>query len=223
MARNDKLNPGIQVFRGGYAQPDVFEKNPNNDCCRTGTLITSDKLPSRLRFDNETAHSNPTGANDKFFFPFGNGYGADILINHINEYKEGFHISVLGIPTYAFVTGISVHVMAEEPGLTFDLVTRNGLVLPTDTVKVVNVTSERGECEVTRELTEGSADSFKGFGALGDNMYTEIIGRSTNGGSFSLEADEIALKVASMPQDGITGAARIIVAVSYDVIHRAES
>lgn len=132
---------------------------------------------------------------------------------------------MLVIPTYAFVTGVGVHIAAEEPGLTFNLVTRNGLVLPgtgENGGEVIEVTATDGSngCEITRTQSEGS---FEGFGALGNARFIDIFGRYGQG-EFSLEADEIILEVATLPASGVvTGAFELEVSVSYDVIHRAEA
>lgn len=245
MSRNSRLSPGIQVFRGSRSRQDVFSANLGNDCCGDITDVSYDKLAERTRFDNALAHSNPIGGNDKFKAPYGDGF-ADTrraIVNAINEGGVGTHISVLAIPTYAFVTGIGVHIDGEEAGLTFDLVTRNGLILPgtgaTTVLPVAN--AQNGEtvelpasgqvlvveatpgndCEVSRVATVGDATSFQGFGALGSASFIDIFGRDGNG-QFSLEADEIALKVATMPASGtINGDFSITVSVSYEVIHRA--
>lgn len=245
MARNDKLTPGIQVFRGSRPRQDVFSANLGAGCC-PGPTVDYDKLGERTRFDNALAHSNPTGANDKFSFPYGDGFSdtRENIIDLINREGVGTHISLLAIPTYAYVTGVGIHIEAEEPGLTFDLVTRNGLVLPgtaqAETVSVVGggggsvtlpakglvkvVEAAVGDgCDIIRTETDGSAASFTGFGALNNNTFIDIFGRDGDG-QFSLEADEIALRVASMPSSGkVTGEFKITVSVSYDVIHRAEN
>lgn len=225
MARNAKLSPGIQVFRGSRPRQDVFAANSGIGCCGSDTSGDSyDKLADRTRFDNGLAHLNPQGANDKFAFPFGDGFAdtRNDIIDGINANGVGFNVSVLAIPTYAYVTGVGVHVEAEEAGLTFDLVTRNGLVLPTSCVDVVE--ADIADCSVTRTLTAGSATSFEGFGALGGHAFIDIFGRDDGCGQFSLEADELALEVATMPGTGIVnGQFAITVSVSYDIIHRAES
>lgn len=245
MARNDKLAPGIQVFRGSRPRQDVFSANLGTGCCG-GPTVDYDKLADRTRFDNALAHSNPTGANDKFSFPYGDGFSdtKDNIIDLINREGVGAHISVLAIPTYAFVTGVGIHIEAEEPGLTFDLVTRNGLVIPgTRAAEVVNVagggggtvtlppvgsitlveSEVTGNCEMQRTLTQTTDAALFGFGALGNNNFIDIFCRDGDG-EFSLEADEIALRVATMPASGkITGEFKITVSVSYNVIHRAEN
>lgn len=227
MAREPKSETNLQVFRGSRPRLDVFAKNAGTGCCGTGAQVEYDKLAERVRFDNALAHSNPTGANDKFAFPQGDGfaYNSAEIIEHINTHGVGATISVLVIPTYAFVTGVGVHIAAEEPGLTFNLVTRNGLVLPgtgENGGEVIEVTATDGAegCEITRTLGEGS---FEGFGALGNARFIDIFGRYGQG-EFSLEADEIILEVATLPASGVvTGAFELEVSVSYDVIHRAEA
>ena len=225
MARVPKDESNLQVFRGSRPRLDVFAKNAGTGCCGTGAQVEYDKLAERVRFDNALAHSNPTGANDKFAFPQGDGfaYNSAEIIEHINTHGVGATISVLVIPTYAFVTGVGIHIAAEEPGLTFNLITRNGLGLPgVVNGEVIEVTATDGSegCEITRTQDEGS---FEGFGALGNARFIDIFGRDGQG-EFSLEADEIILEVATLPASGVvTGAFELEVSVSYDVIHRAEA
>lgn len=225
MARNSKLSPGIQVFRGSRPRQDVFAANSGQGCCDNSSTSDYDKLAERTRFDNGLAHSNPTGANDKFVFPYGDGFSdtRENIVNFINANGVGAQISVLAIPTYAFVTGVGIHIDAEESGLTFDLVTRNGLVLPSSCYTQVNAEADSA-CAVTRSLVDlEGANPLEGFGALGTSAFIDIFARDDGCGKFSLEADEIALKVASMPASGvITGSFALTVSVSYDVIHRAE-
>lgn len=224
MARNAKLSPGIQVFRGSRPRQDVFAANAGVGCCNDSGAADYDKLADRTRFDNALAHSNPAGANDKFAFPFGDGFAdtRNNIIKGINDNGVGFNVSVLAIPTYAFVTGVGIHIEAEEPGLTFNLVTRNGLVLPSACVHVVDATVDG--CTVTRTDTAGSVASLAGFGALGTSAFVDILARDDGCGQFSLEADEIALEVATLPASGLVlGKFALSVSVSYDVLHRAEA
>ena len=241
MARNAKSADNIQVFRGSRPKADVFTSNAGIGCC--GPVdFDYDKLGERVRFDNGLKHLSPSGGVERYRFPGGNGFSDDraAIINHINAVGVGAEISVIAIPTYAFVTGVGVHIESEEAGLTFDLVTRNGLVLPvgyTPTldlvadpdevdmvanapIKITAVADASAPCAVTRTQAAGS---FSGFGALGDNdLFIDIFGRNGNG-SFALEADELILRVASMPASGkVSGMFDLTVSASYDVIHRAE-
>lgn len=225
MARNPKAADNIQVFRGSRPPADVFAQNAEGNCCGSGTSVEHDKLADRTRFSNGLAHSNPTGANDKYQLPSGPGFDGDRqkVIDHINRFGVGAQISVLAIPTYAFVTGVGLHIAAEEPGLTFNLITRNGLALPSAAVLEVEAAAGTSSCDVERTLTTGTVDSFEGFGALGDNLFIDIFGRDGQG-EFALEADELILEVATMPAGGapVVGLFDITTSVSYDVIHRAE-
>lgn len=225
MARNDKAAENIQLFRGSRTRKGVAEALLDKECCGTGqTIVQSDKLADVVHFDNALAHSNPTGANDKWFFP---GSGLDFanseVVNHINQYQVGAQISVLAIPTHAFVTGVTVTVLASEPGLTFQLVTRNGLVLPAATQIDVSVTAGADDCELTRTQSVGVITAP--FGTLAEGQMQQVkIGRD-GAGTFSLEADEIILEVVSMPTENagkVVGLFKLDVAVSYDVIKRAE-
>ena len=228
MARTPKSANNIQVFRGSLPPADVFAQNAGAECCGGGTTVEHDKLGARTRFSNALAHSNPLGANDKYQLPYGPGFAGDKtrIVNHINAIGVGATISVLAIPTYAFVTGVAVHIAAEEPGLTFNLITRNGLELPLTQVLTVEAAVGTAACEVERTLIDNSgedaAEAFEGFGALDGNLFIDIFGRDGQG-EFSLEADELILQVATMPAGGvINGTFDITVSVSYEVIHRAE-
>lgn len=235
MARTPKNANNIQVFRGGFARPDVFALNANSGCCPGGVEVAYDKLPNRVRFDNGLNHLDPTGGSEKVLMPLGGPGFADFerdVINHINDVGVGATISVIAIPTYAFLTGVGVRIEASEPGLTFNLITRNGLVIP---VNQYRVTAAGEECSVTRTLEVADVadpdaeppvvgeNYLAGFGALGANdAFIDIFARSALG-EFSLEADELMLQVATIPAAGtpVTGAFRIEVSASYDVINRA--
>lgn len=225
MARNPKAANNIQVFRGSKPQPDVFAANTGLGCCPdVAGQYAYDKLADRTRFDNALAHLNPAGANDKFRIPFGNGFSDTRrdVVAHINEAGVGAQISVIAIPTYAFVTGVGVHIAAEEAGLTFNLITRNGLVLPSTAVHVVAAAVDEDDaCAIERTDTAGSAASFAGFGALGTNEFIDILGYSGEG-EFSLEADELILEVAAIPATPVVGSFDITVSVNYQIVHRAE-
>lgn len=228
MARNEKAADNLQVFRGSKPQLDVFAQNSGSGCCNNDKP-EHDKLAERVRFDNALAHLNPTGANDKYVFPFGAGNESTRkdIVDHINRYGVGATISVLAIPTYAFVTGIGVHVAAEEAGVTFNVVTRNGLTLPSDQqFSVEAADNPAAPCGITRtrtEIGEGATSIFEGIGALNGNRFVDYFAKSCCG-EFSLEADEIILEVATMPAGGVVnGEFELTVAVSYDILNRAEA
>lgn len=228
MARSAKSADNLQVFRGSKARLDVFAQNSGTGCCNS-ELPFHDKLADRVRFDNALAHLNPTGANDKFVFPFGAGNESSRqeIVDHINRVGVGASISVLAIPTYAFLTGIGVHVAAEEPGLTFAIGTRNGLTLPNEnsfTVSAVN--DPLSPCGITRTRTEDGEMSWRSsFGGLNGARFVDHFARGCcDINNFSLEADEIILTVATMPAGGVvTGEFELTITASYDILNRAEA
>lgn len=221
MARAPKSANNIQVFRGSRPKADVFTSNAGIGCCAP-VDFSYDKLGDRVRFDNGLKHVSPTGGVERYRFPGGDGGFSDraAIIRHINAVGVGAEISVIAIPTYAFLTGVGVHIEEEETGLTFDLVTRNGLVLPDGVISVTTVADPDAPCAVDR--TQGLG-AFTGFGALADNvLFVDLFARSAEG-EFALEADELILRVASMPAEGVvSGLFDLTVSASYDVIHRAE-
>ena len=236
MARAPKSENNIQVFNGSRPQPDVFAANAGSGCCGTGVDLLYDKLGERVRFDNGLKHLSPAGGVERYRFPAGNGFNshkADIL-RHINAVGVGAEISVIAIPTYAFVTGIGIHIAAYETGLTFDLVTRNGLLFPNSGLIVTAEVDPDSPCGVTRTVEEVAGEEggegepagpvlIEGFGALGaDELFIDHFYRDGQG-RFALEADELILRVASMPVSGVvSGLFDLTVSASYDVIYRAE-
>jgi hypothetical protein len=221
MARIDKSAKSLQVFRGSKPKADVFARTAG-DCCSPTADSTYDKLGCRVRFDNSTAHENPTGANEKFHFQK-QRFPVETLaaqIAHLNTQGVGGQLSVFAIPTYAFVTGVGVVVLASEPGLTFKLVTRNGLALPAAVGIKVDVAGD--SCCPTR--TQGVGVITAAFGQLPANVTEQYIFGRDAAGRFSLEADEILLEVVTMPTSGvISGEFDVLLSVSYDIINRAES
>lgn len=224
MAWAAKAANELQVFRGSKPRLDVFAQSlSDSNCCDDGTAIAHDKLARRVRFDNGLSHLNPSGGTEIYRVPDGDGMTStrQSIIDHINANGVGARIALIAIPTYAFLTGVGVHISEEETGLTFNLVTRNGLVLPVDAGEgaVIQVAVTGDSCAPTRTQTVGS---LAGFGALGGASQIDIFARYGQG-NFALESDEIVLEVASMPAGGaVTGAFDLSVSASYDMIHRAE-
>lgn len=226
MARQPKSATNLQVFLGSKPQPDVFMQNAGLGCCDV-TPFNYDKLGERVRFDNALAHLNPTGANDKWEFRYGREQETKDIVAHINEHGVGASISVLVIPTYAFVKAVGIHVYGSEPGLTFNLTTRNGLDLTSGTAIEVSAKGTGAECEIERVKTDTTAAAAgQLIGTLAaDELFTDtfILLDETTMGAFSLEADEIQLTVASMPASGkVNGDFGIKIAVNYGIVNRAE-
>ena len=248
----------LQVFRGSKLPLGVFAKHAGVGCCGNTMGVTYDRLADVVHGPNSHAHLNPTSFNDKYLFPIGPVGGTlerdqEDIVSYINEVGVGAKIGVLCIPTYAFVNTIGIRIEAEEPGLTFNLLTRNGLALPSKRIyKVETAPVDGAPCEMARTLTEtggnatvsgnaqvdtttgkgtidgvatdnsGDMSVFKNFGALGNNVMIDILGRDGEG-CFALESDEIMLEVASMPvSKRVVGNFRIVVAVNYSICDRAE-
>lgn len=246
----------LQLFRGSKLPPEVHTQHAFAGCCPVTGMMVYDRLGDVVHGPNSHTHLKPTSYNDKFMVPFGPVGGSlenekNNIVNFINAVQVGAQIGVLCIPNYAFVTDVAVKIEASEPGLTFNLKTRNGLKLPS--AKVVTVTTSEdpnSPCNKVRTMTEsgggnatveGTADlntgavtgtatadvgnvaAFNGFGALGQDVQSIAIFGRDGQGQFAMEADEIILEVASMPTNKrITGAFRIIVSVNYTICDRAE-
>lgn len=234
----------LQVFRGSKQPLGVFAKHAGSGCCGTSFSVGFDRLADVVHGPNSHTHLNPVSYNDKYMVPMGPVGGTlendrDEIVSFINAVGVGAKIGIICIPNFAFITDISVRIEAEEPGLTFNLKTRNGLALPSKKVITVKTTrSEDNACVLERDVTEKSAvvtgnltsgasdgtaaNAFNDFGNMNDNVFIDIFGRDGDG-VFTAEADEIMLEVASMPVGKkVVGNFRVIVAVNYSICDRAE-
>lgn len=233
MARNAKEATNLQVFRGSRPALDVFAKAAlEAQCCGTTDVSTYDKLAQRVRFDNGLSHLSPLGGREEFTLPDGTpGWQSTKVevVDWINANGVGASISVIAIPTYAFVKRIGIHVDKAEAGLTFTLASRNGLDLGNFTG--FQVTAAGTGCEITRTLTALTSGESPTpldevvFGALSTELFRDYFFCPASAcGEFSLEADELMLVVASVPAaDPVVGDFSISVTVAYEVAQRAEA
>lgn len=234
MART-AFNPStmLQVFRGSKLPLDVFAKNSGRTCCGSGFAMSYDRLADVVHGPNSHAHLAPTSYNDKYVVPQGPAGGTlendrNEIVSFINAVGVGAKIGVICIPNYAYITDVAVHIAASEPGLTFNLKTRNGLALPSKKVITVNTTRNENEvCVLDRTEVPNGEDpvdgsAFTNFGALDGNVFVDIFGRDGDG-VFTAEADEIQLEVVSMPVNKkVAGTFNITVSVNYTTCMRAE-
>lgn len=217
----------LQVFRGSRPKVDVFTATAGDGCCGTGPAVDYDKLDPVVRFDNALAHQNPTGANDKYHVPYGNGFdiNRDSIIQHINKHGVGARVSVLAIPTYALIRGVAIHISGAEDGLTFNLKNRNSQTLLGNLGgKKITGTRAEGDCVTTRAAEDIDQTALEGFGALPGGARTidlQLFAKDTT--NFAVDSDALQLEVATMPASGkVAGDFDIQIAVSYDVVRRAE-
>lgn len=153
----------LQVFRGSKQPLGVFAKHAGSGCCGTSFSVGFDRLADVVHGPNSHTHLNPVSYNDKYMVPMGPVGGTlendrDEIVSFINAVGVGAKIGIICIPNFAFVTDISVRIEAEEPGLTFNLKTRNELALPSKKVITVKTTrSEDNVCVLERDATEKSA------------------------------------------------------------------
>ena len=228
MAITPKSADNMQVFRGAKPAADVFAQNPGAGCCDNGTVVIHDKLAPVVHFDNALAHLNPAGANDKFRLT----RMVPGVVDHINAIGVGAQISVLAIPTGAIMRAVAVRTDGEDVGLTFELKTRNGLVLPAAAAggAVLDVLVDAGvaACDpVARTVTANAGlvgVVWEGLGVLGAHLQVDKVGLYPASAllAYSLEADELMLEVTAMPAGGlINGDLDITVAAVYDIALRA--
>lgn len=213
MARNPKPTNALQSFRGGRNRLGVWAKHAEGECCQPGVVLDIDRLPPTVQWENANIHTSPLGGRNPTW-RFGELQSGDkeAIIDHINAVGVGAIIELQAIPTFAFVTGVSVSTFAEEVGLAFEVITRNGTPLPADQVILVEEQDAGGCGETTRTLV-----TTTGLGAVGTlNGATRSYTIAVSGaGEFALEADVIALRVTSVPTGGVAGHFDLAVDLSY--------
>lgn len=223
MARNPKSTNALQSFRGGRNRLGVWAKHAEGECCQPGVVLDIDRLPPTVQWENANIHTSPLGGRNPTW-RFGELQSGDkeAIIDHINAVGVGAIIELQAIPTFAFVTGVSVSTFAEEVGLAFEVITRNGTPLPADQVILVEEQDAGGCGETTRTRVTttdvgGNVLDTGDLGAVGTldgatRSYTIAV---SGAGEFALEADVIALRVTSVPAGGVAGHFDLAVDLSY--------
>ena len=236
MARTVMGAKALQLFRGGLNQLSLWAKHVGGACCDPVVMPKVDRLPPTVNPENANVHTNPFGHRDYWHF----GSLADSIregiISHINANGVGAQLEVLLLPTFSLLNAVRVDVLAEETGLVFKLVTRNGTALPGTTVypdvdefpgapsgqliKVAETEGGSGCGEVSRVQ---SAGAYTGIGPLGGATRTYTLGVAGHGGEFALDADVLILEVTAVPAGGVKGFIDIQVHATYTAPGRSEA
>ena len=203
MARNPKSAKAVQLFRGGRndIQKNPWVQNLGFGCCDPSPVVDVDRLNPTINPENALVHSRPFGNRLHWRFSEHDDTTRANIVAHINRIGVGAQLEVLVIPTFAFWHSLHVVTLAEEAGLTFNLRTRNGTVIPTSqTIRVTETDSGNGCGEVARVQTNAASPS--GIGGLSGATRVHNIFVDGNGGQFALEADVLILEVAALPASG---------------------
>lgn len=204
MARVAKSPKAMQLFKGGL---NDINKNPHlqqlgNGCCEVVPAIDQDRLNATINPENAQIHSRPFGNRLYWQFSEHDDSTRAKIVKHLNEHGVGAELEVSVIPTFGFLYSVNVAVLAEEDGLTFELVTRNGTELPAGQVHKVIETDGADNCGVGRVLEAGD---LADFGALDGASRVHVVAVSDTGGEFALDADVLILRVKTVPADGVKG------------------
>ena len=223
MARNAKSAKAYQLFRGGL---NDLSKNPwiqnlGNGCCEVAPAIDQDRLNATIHSENALVHTRPMGHRDYWQFGEHDDSTRAKIVKHINTAGVGAILEILVVPTFAFLQSVHIVALAEETGLVFEVVTRNGTELPSgQVIKVEETDAGEGCGEVARVQ---SAGDLAAVGALGNASRVHTIAVSDQGGEFALEADVIQLKVKSLPAEGVKGYFDLRVHATYFAVGRSEA
>ena len=223
MARVAKDAKAKQVFKGGL---NDLSKNPwiqqlGNGCCEVAPAIDQDRLNATIHSENSLVHTRPMGHRDYWQFSEHDDTTRRQIVKHLNDNGVGAILEILVVPTFAFLQSVHVVAMAEEAGLEFEVVTRNGTVLPSGQLIKVSETDGADGCgEVGRVQAAGD---LAAVGLLNGASRVHTIAVSDQGGEFALEADVIQLKVKSLPAGGVKGAFDMRVHITYFAVGRSEA
>jgi hypothetical protein len=223
MARVAKSAKAIQAFRGGL---NDLSKNPwlqqiGNGCCEVAPAIDQDRLNATIHSENALVHTRPMGHRDHWQFSEQDDTTRRQQVAHINANGVGSIIEIIVIPTFGFLQSVNVVALAEETGLEFEVVTRNGTVLPSGQLIKVKETDAGSGCGDVARVQ--SAGSLAAVGLLDGATRVYNIAVADQGGHFALEADVIQLKVKSLPADGVLGRFDLRVHITYFAVGRSEA
>ena len=203
MARNAKPAGAVQAFRGGLPKLGVWAQHLGGDCCAPSAAVDIDRLPPTVQWENANIHTSPIGGrNPTWRFKELKQEDQRAIIDAINAGGVGTIIEAQLIPTFSYVMAVAATVFAEETGLTFRLVTRNGTYATSaNTPMVSEVDGGNGCGGVVRTLTDDDDDDNWTFGALeGDSRRYYIDSHLRD---FALEADVLGIEVVSVPAGGV--------------------
>ena len=223
MARVAKDPKAKQVFKGGL---NDLSKNPwlqqiGNGCCEVAPVIDQDRLNPTINPENALVHTRPFGNRDYWQFSEHDDTTRRHIVKHINDNGVGSILEILVIPTYALLHTVHVVALAEEAGLEFEVLTRNGTALPSgQLIKVEETDGANGCGEVSRVQ---SAGDLAAVGLLNGASRVHTLAVSDQGGEFALEADVIQLKVKSLPAGAVIGAFDLRVHINYVAPGRSEA
>lgn len=221
MARNAMSALALQLFRGGLNKLSLWAEHIGGACCDPAVTPRIDRLNPTINPENANVHTNPYGHRDYWHFGTLADSIRDQIVRHINTAGVGAQLEVMVIPTFALLNTVRVDVLAEEAGLTFELKTRNGTVLPTgQLINVLETEGGDGCGEVSRVQAAGA---YTGLGALSGATRSYTMGVSDIGGEFALEADVLILEVTGLPAGGVVGYFDIQVHANYTAPGRSEA
>jgi hypothetical protein len=193
----------LQLFRGGLNKLTLWAEHIGGACCDPLVPAQIDRLNPTINPENANVHTNPFGHRDHFHFGSLHDSLRDKIVRHINTHGVGAQLELMVLPTFSLLHAVQFVTLAEEPGLLFELKTRNGTVLPTGQLIQVSETEGGNGCgEVARVQAEGA---YTDLGALNGATRVHTLGVSDIGGEFALEADVLILEVTAMPAEAVVG------------------
>lgn len=221
MARVSMDAKALQLFRGGLNKLSLWAQHIGGMCCDPVPAVTMDRLNPTINPENALVHTRPFGNRDYWKFSDADDTARANIVQHINTQGVGAQLEIIVIPTFSLLYSVQVVALAEEAGLTFELKTRNGTVLPAGQLIQVSETDGGMGCgEVARVQAAGA---YTGLGALAGAHRVHTLGVSGIGGEFALEADVLILEVTGLPAGGVKGYFDLLVHANYIAPGRSES
>ena len=221
MAWTAKSAKAYQLFRGGLNKLSVWAQHLSGACCEPGVTIDYDRLNRTINPENANIHTSPYGTRDNWRFSEEADSERKRIVDWINTQGVGAQLELVVLPAHTFLTHLTLKVLAEEAGFTFDLKTRNGTVLPdTQLIKVSETDSADGCSSVGRVQAAGA---WTGLGALSGATRVYTYGAAGDGGNFVLDSDVVILEVTGLPAGGLKGFFDIQLDATYVAPGRSEA
>ena len=236
VVRNPKTDNHLQDFRGGWNDLDQITRTrlQEQSCCAMGVKVEIDRLPPRMRPNNDLSHTRPTGNNEKRRYGGVNAV-TNAIVKHIHEFGDsasGAIVGVFAVPDLCLLKSIGVSIRTLPAGVTMTVAMRstmNGDLVANGGQKY-EVETSGDTCDPTRDfvqtaLTPADVYTFTANNAGVFTKETVLMFDTGVGGHFMPNCDEITIIFSGTPANIAAVTAQDIdftIGVNYDTVIRAE-
>lgn len=232
LTRKEKAANNLQLFRGGFDDLDPITKArlKSNGCCGNPIEVDIDRLPARMRPNNDLTHTTPTGNRETRIVAGAGSRVANEIAEHFVAVGEGASVSMFALPDYSVLKYVAVSLRKLPQDMALLLHFRNSDVTKVFDTSLFHVVTVAGSaCDPVREY---EYDTFLGSAINPDGIPLQVAGEDflcTNyvlqldtSKTFMPMADELILTVQGYTDEITAADFDFTISINYDVTVRAE-